>query len=100
VQHPSGLHRLLEALDVTEREVDAWRDDQALVRDVAAAREPHGFLRRIDRGNLVAHHPDAVAREAVDAARDVLHARKPGEDQVRNRARDEARIALDEHDVD
>ena len=90
-----------QATHLLVHEVDAGRDDQAVVGQFAAAGQLHRALDRVDAVDHVAHHLHAVALAQVVVRRgDVGHGLVTAEHQVADGARHEGRGGLDQRHVD
>jgi hypothetical protein len=90
-----------EARDRARHEVDPWRQDQSVIVERAAAGQAHLLCADVDGGCAIAHPAHAVAFDQ----RVVWH-RQRGEiavarqHEVRQRARDEGGVRLDQRHVD
>ena len=92
--------RLVETRDVVQ-EIDAGRDDQAVVGQLGAAGQLHRALGRVDAVHPVTHQAHAVALAQVVVRRgDVGHGLVAAHHQVGDRARDEHGAGLDQRHVD
>ncbi len=100
MQHAILRIGIVETGNRVIEKIDSGRDDQPVVTQHVAARQPHLALHRVDRDRIVAHQGNAALLETVVAERDVLKLYAAAEHQITDRAGNELGCALDHRHVD
>jgi hypothetical protein len=101
-----GVHDLIPARTRQTRDraglhLHAGGQDQAVIRQRPAARQPDSACRRVDRPDRVAHvlHP-VTTHQRVVGQRDVGHLAIAGDNEIRQRAGHKRLVGFDQRDVD